>query len=249
MTQIGTEDRLAERTQRRYARIAGFVYLWLIVTDGAGLLTIPRIIGSGTFAEAAARVAASQHLFGIALSSELIESLSTVLLAFALYVTLKPVNQLLAQVAMYWRLGEAFIGGAMSVSGFLTLHLYLSSPANSGLTAGQLQALVALMGHAGFVAFNISAIFFSISSTLFFYLFLKSRYIPKILSAFGVFASVMVTIVCFATLIFPEHAGALQYGWAPIFFTEVGTGFWLMLFAVKTRVDGEGLSVQRTIRG
>ncbi|PYQ56894.1 MAG: DUF4386 domain-containing protein, partial [Acidobacteria bacterium] len=78
-------------------------------------------------------------------------------------------------------------------------------------------------------------IFFSIGSLLFFYLFFKSTYIPRILSAFGVFASVVVTIMCFGSLIFPERESTLQYGWAPMAVAEVTTGLWLMLFAVKTR--------------
>ena len=100
MTQIGMEDSSTERTQRIYARIAGFVLLWLIITGLAGALTISHIVGSGTFAETAKRVVASEHLYRLALSSELIETLSAVLLAFALYVTLRPVDKLLAQIAM-----------------------------------------------------------------------------------------------------------------------------------------------------
>src|ERR1017187_5645955 len=118
MAQIGTEYSSTERTQRIYARLAGFLFLWLIITGLAGALTISRITGSGTFAETAKRVVASEHLYRVALSSELIETLSTVLLAFALYVTLKPIDRLLAQVAMYCRLGEAFIGGAGMIFGF-----------------------------------------------------------------------------------------------------------------------------------
>src|SRR6266478_9015374 len=116
-----------DKSQIRYARLAGFLFLWLIITGLAGALTISHIVGSGTFAETAKRVVASEHLYRLALSSELVETLSAVLLAFALYVTLKPVDKLLAQIAMYWRLGEAIIGGAGMIVGFLRLHLYSSS--------------------------------------------------------------------------------------------------------------------------
>lgn len=54
----------------------------------------------------------------------------------------------------------------------------------------------------------------------------------------GVFASVEVTLMCFGSLIFPEHAGILQYGWAPMAISEVTTGIWLMLFAGKTQARG-----------
>ena len=247
MTQTRMEDSSTERTQRIYARVAGFLFLWLIITGLAGELTISHIVGSGTFAEIAKRVVASEHLYRVALSSELIETLSAVLLAFALYVTLKPVDKLLAQIAMYWRLGEAFIGGVGMIVGFVRLHLYSSSQSIGALGTDQSEALVDLTRNAGFAAYNISAIFFSVGSILFCYLFFKSRYIPRILSAFGVFASVVVTIMCFGSLIFPERAAMLQYGWAPMAIAEVATGFWLMLFAVKTQTASDQQSAKPAV--
>src|SRR5579864_6862508 len=220
-----------ETTQRVYARVAGFLFLWLIITGLAGALTMSHIAGSGTFAETAKRVAASEHLYRVALSSELIETMSALLLAFALYVTLKPVDKLLAQIAMYFRLGESFIGAAGMIIGFVRLGLY-RSPSIGALGAGQSQAFLDLTRDAGFAVYNISAISFSIGSILFYYLFFRSRYIPRALSALGVFASVIVTLMCFGSLIFPEHSATLQYGWAPMAIAEVTTGFWLM-FAVK----------------
>lgn len=222
-----------EKTQRTCARVAGFMFLWLIITGLAGLFTISHIVGSGTFAEKAQRVVASEHLYRVALSSELMETLSVVLLAFALYLTLKPVDEFLAQIAMYWRLGESFIGGVGIIIGFLRLRLYTSPESLGALGSDQTQALVELTRSAGFVAYNISAIFFSIGSLLFSYLFFKSRYIPRILSAFDMFASVVVTVMCFASLIYPGHAAPFRYGWVPIAIAEVATGLWLILFAVN----------------
>lgn len=222
----------AERTQRTYARLAGFLFLWLIITGLAGLIISSRIAGSGTFAETAKRIVASEHLYRLALCLELIETMSAALLAFALYVTLKPVDNLLAQIAMYFRLGESFIGGAAMIFSFFRLGLYSSSQSPGALGTDQSQALVSLTRFASTASVNISAIFFSIGSVIFFYLFFKSSYIPKVLSGFGVFASVIVTIICFGSLMFPEHATMLQYGWAPMAIAEITTGFWLM-FAPK----------------
>jgi len=128
---------------------------------------------------------------------------------------------------MYFRLGESFIGSVGVIFGFARLQLYTSA------STGQLQSLVDLTRYAGLAVYNISALCFSIGSILFYCLFFKSRYIPRTLSAFGVFASVIVTILCFGSLIFPEHAATLQYGWAPMAVAEVATGIWLIIFAVK----------------
>jgi uncharacterized protein DUF4386 len=239
-----------DRSQIRYARLAGFLLLWLILTGLGGALTISHIVGSGTFVEMAKRVAASEQLYRVALCIELIETMSAALLAFALYVTLKPVDLLLAQLAMYWRLGESFIGAAGMMGGFVRLGLYVSPTSTVALGADQSQALVRLTGDAGFASYNISATLFGIGSILFFYLFFKSKYIPRILSGFGMFASILVPIICFGSLIFPEHAARLQYGWAPMAIAEVGTGIWLMIFAVKTQALGDQSSGQSAaIRG
>src|SRR5713226_144371 len=117
-----------EKSQMRYARLAGFMFLWLIITGLAGALTVSHIVGSGTFAETATRVVSSEHLYRLALSSELIETFSAMLLRFTLYATLKPVDRLLVHIAMYWRFGASFIGCVGMIFGFLTLHLYTSSP-------------------------------------------------------------------------------------------------------------------------
>jgi hypothetical protein len=244
MTETGLADSAPERTQRVYARVAGFLFLWLIITGLAGGLTISHIVGSGTFAETAKRVVASEVVYRVALLSELIETLSALLLAFALYVTLKPVDTLLAQIAMYWRMGESFIGGVGVILGFVRLHLYVSRQSIGVLGNDHSQALVDLTRHAGFIVYNFSAILFSIGSVLFYYLFFKARYIPRALSAFGVLASVIVTVMCFGGLIFPEHAGTLQYGWAPMAIAEVTTGIWLMLFAVRTQARGDQQSAR-----
>jgi hypothetical protein len=148
MTTIERAYSGAEKTQRIYARVAGFLFLWLIITGLAGLLTTSHIVGSRTFAETAKRVMASERLYRVALSSELIETLSTLLLAFALYATLKPVNELLAQMAMYWRLGESFIGGAGMIVDFAKLRLY-TSPQSIGILNRPVTGLSGSDGRCG----------------------------------------------------------------------------------------------------
>jgi Domain of unknown function (DUF4386) len=235
MTEVGMKDGSEGRTQQIYARLAGFLFLWLIVTGLGGELTISHIVSSGTFAEVSKRVIASEHLYRFGLGIELIETLSALLLAFALYVTLKPVNKLLAQLGMYCRLAESFVGCVGMVFGFVRLRLY-SSESIAALGNEHSEALVGLTRQAGFATYNISATCFSIGSLIFFYLFYKSGYIPRILSAFGVFASVVVTVICLGSLIFPEYSGKLQYGWAPMAVAEVVLGLWLLIKGVKTPV-------------
>ena len=220
-------DNGPERRQRRYAWLAGFLFLWLIITGLTGMMLNARIAGSGTFAETAQRITASERLYRLGLLIELTETLSALLLGFALYATLRPVDKLLAQLGMYWRMAESLIGAVGVIFGFVALRAYTSSQ-----PAEQSQTIVELTRYLGNGTYNVGALCFSIGSVIFFYLFFKSKYIPEWLSVLGIFASVMVTIICLGTLLFPEYRKTLNYGWAPMAIAEIVTGLWLM-FAVR----------------
>src|ERR1700722_5878435 len=122
----------ANQTQRTYARLAGVLFLGAILVAFGGGWVLSRIAGDGTFAETAARVATSQRLYRAALSSVVIVTLSSTLLAFALYVTLKPVNRLLAQLAMIFNLGDSIVALVVRMCGFVRLHLYITAQSTGG---------------------------------------------------------------------------------------------------------------------
>jgi hypothetical protein len=222
--------------QIRYAKIAGFVYLLLIVLFMGGQFTISHIVGSGGFAESVQHITAGERLYRVALSVQLLASVCTVVLAYALYATLRSVDENLARMAMYWRLGEAFIGGAASIIDFVILNLYSDPQYLDVLGTAKLQAVIGLAHGAGFASFNITTTFFSVGSTLFFYLFFKSRCIPRAMAAFGMFASVTTLFISLGDLVLPAYAGVLQFGWLPIFVAEITTGLWLWRRGVRTEV-------------
>jgi hypothetical protein len=228
------ENAEVNRAQRTYARLAGILLLGAIIIASGGGAILSHIAGNGTFAETAARIAASERLYRVALSSLVLVTLSSTLLAFALYVTLKPVNSLLAQLGMIFSLGDSFLALIVRMCSFVRLHLYISA---RGAGAGSItvELLSDLIRTIAGSSENIGGISFGIGSFLFFYLFFTSRYIPRVISAFGFVASVIWTGLYFASLIFPERHSLLQYiCFPPLAVAEVATGFYLMLFAVGT---------------
>lgn len=221
------------QAQRTYARLAGTLMLGAIVIAIGGGAILSNIAGNGNFAETAARIAASERPYRLALSSVLIVTLSSTLLAFALYVTLKPVNSLLAQLGMIFTLGDSFLALIVRMCSFVRLHLYTSAPGAGSIPGVLLSDLIRTI--AGTTE-NIGGISFGLGSCLFFYLFFTSRYIPRIISVLGLFASVIWTALYFASLVFPERRPLLQYiCFPPMALAEVVTGFYLMLFAVGKR--------------
>ena len=230
MNQASTVD-----TQIFYARIAGFVYLLLIVLFMSGEFLISGIVGDGDFAARAQDITSSERLYRIALALQILVPVLTVVLAHALYITVRPVNERLAQMAMFWRLGESFIGAAVMILGFVKLRIYTGAGSAAGLELGQSEALMTLARGAHTAGFNFSTLFFSVGSIAFFYLFLKSNYLPKIISVLGLGASVLVVLTSLANLVFPEQNDILEFGWAPMFLSEIVTGLWLLFRGVKVR--------------
>lgn len=232
------ENAKADNTQRRYARLAGFLFLGeIILVLGSGFV-LSHIVGSGTLAETTKRIAESERLYRVALSTLVIVTLSSVVLAFALYATLKPVNRLLAQLGMIFWLGDSFLGLVERICSFVRLHLYISVQ-TVGVGTVTAEALADLMRSIAGTTENIGGISFGIGSLLFFYLFFKSSYIPRLLSSLGLAASVIWTILYFSNLVFPEQRALFQYiCFPPMALADVMTGFYLVLFTVKTEVRG-----------
>jgi hypothetical protein len=225
-----------EKEQRIYARLAGFLFLEEIALAIASGRILDHIAGSGSFAETARRVAASQHAYRAALSIVVIVSLSSAVLAFAQYATLKRVNGLLALLAMIFSLGDAFLALVVRMCSFVIAHLYVST---QSVGAGPIPAEAAtdLMRSIASTTENLGGIAFGIGSLLFFLLFLRSRYIPRALSALGVLASGTWAALYFANLMFPErHALFQQVYFPPMALALVLTGAYLMLFGIRTTV-------------
>jgi hypothetical protein len=206
------------------------MYLLNYGTSVFGSLTPDRIRGSGDFAEQARRVAASEFLYRTALTSMAIGWVLIVFLAFSLYVTLKPVNKRLAQLALLLELCQAAVGAVTVIFSFMLLGLY-TTPGGS-FQNDQLHALVRIFS-ANFSGFNISMMFLGIGSAIFFYLFYKSRYIPRLLAGWGVFASVVMVFVSAAMILFPENSRMLQLGWGPLGIAEIGAALWLTIVGIR----------------
>lgn len=218
--------------QIRYARIAGFVYLLLILLYMSGQFLIGHVIGTGDFTQRLAHIIAGQALYRVGLVLQLLASVFTVLLAYALYVVVRPVNERIARLALYFRLAEAFSGVTAFIS-FGTLILQSDPKYLQSLGMAQLEAMVDLTKSVDFVSFNVATLFFSFGSILFFHLFAKTRFIPRVLSVFGVFASVVTLLTSLGNLVFPAYADMLQFGWLPIFLAEITTGIWLLVRGVR----------------
>src|SRR5712691_8818982 len=101
----------------------------------------------------------------------------------------------------------------------------------------QLQALAYMFIGVQTAGYLIGLVFFGLGSTVFAYLWFKSRYIPRALAAWGIFSSLVVAIVTLAIMVFPGLAAVvIPVYFAPIFIFEVGLGLWLLVKGIRARI-------------
>ena len=218
-----------DHAQQTAARIAGFLYLFLMVIAIYAFSVSSSFIAAGDAAKTAGNIMASERLFRLTIAIDLITAAGDVALAVALYTLLEPVNRSLALLGAFWRLAEAAIFAVIALMSIVVV-LLLSGPRYlQAFSPDQLHALARLCLSAHGRGFSIGFIFLALGATVFSYLLLKSRYVPRALSAWGIFSYVVMLIGTFAIIIFPDLANTLDpVYYIPAFIFEVTAGIWLL---------------------
>jgi hypothetical protein len=229
---IGTID----AAQRRAATVVGWSYLLALPPAiFAEFYVRTRLIAFDNAAETARNILAHERLFRLGTASNLTVFALDVALIIALYVVLMPVNRTLALVATGWGLIETAILVVVTLSDFDVLRILSGADYLRAFEANQLQALARLSLGAHGAAYNVGLVFAGLRSTAFCYLWFRSRFIPRALAAWGMFASSLMGASAFSFIIFPELAKFVPVGiyGAPIFFFELTMGLWLLLRGLR----------------
>jgi len=223
----------AEISQIRWARLAGFLYLFTYVVPITGWTIAARYEVRGNFAETAHRIAASELFYRFGLSCLFLTCILCIFLAMGLYVALKPVNSTLALFGLLFRLAENVVGAVFAVVDFTMVKAYTGGDLSAVFTEKQLSAVTTLLAHAGGIEMSVTMVFLGIGSAFFFYLFLRSGYIPKVLSVYSLCAAPIFIGVSFACLLWPQYSTKLQMGWLPLALAEISLGLWLLIKGLK----------------
>ena len=127
---------------------------------------------------------ANELLFRARVFGNIFMFLLVVVLAVALYLLLEDVNRSLAMVALFLRFGEAIIGAVGMMLGGPVALLLAKEP--GVLESSHLQSLVLVLLGIKNISIDIVLIFMGVGGTLFCYLFLQARLVPKGLSLWGI---------------------------------------------------------------
>ena len=221
------------QSQRYYARIAGLTYIIVILL---GIFSVNFIVSSilvpGDELRTIRHILDNILLFRISIASEIIMYVLVILLSASLYITLKVVDENLALLALLWRLGEAIVGAVTVILSGLILLLLAKSGSDSNSL--QLQTLIRVFTDIRAAGLDVVLIFIGIGGTLFFYLFLKSGYIPKILAYWGIITYLSMLLIALLSILLHDLPASTKMAFfIPGGIFEIIVGLWLLIKGIK----------------
>lgn len=218
-------------TLRQAAVVAGLSYLLMPVTY-AEFSIYPKLVIPADIVRTAQNIVAHKEMFAIALLCYLITFLLDVVIAWALYVLLAPVNRSLSLLTAWFRL----IYTAMGLFGLLNLFIAFRIVNNPDyLTifgAGQLNAQVKLLLDSFRTDWSVSLVVFGIHLMLLGWLIFRSTYIPKFIGILLVLDGAYWVVDRLSPYLYPNvHFGFLFV----LTFGELVLPLWLLIMGWRIR--------------
>jgi hypothetical protein len=225
-----------DNSQRAASKIAGWTYLisFAIVVFANYVLLGPLIIPRNAV-DTAHNIVAHQTQFRIALTLFLTYSIGAVILAAALYIILKPINHYLALLGAFFRLVFAMSWLLSAIDSLGALRLLVSTRTWKCLNRTGCRRWRGVTIASTFDDYYVGLPFFGLSATASAWLWLKSNYIPRGLSIFGVIASAWCVLCAVVYLIFPDFNKIVNdYIFdTPMALFELVVSFWLVFKGLK----------------
>jgi uncharacterized Tic20 family protein len=225
-------NRTADASLNIAVKVAGFLFLFSLIGPLLNWSFVQsKFIVVDDAIATAQNIMANEFLFRIGITIELIMSVGLTLLALTLYIILKPVNKNLALLALLWKLLEATIVVAIALISFVVLQVLSGDTATSGYTQGQLLFPTGLLLNTHTAIYSIPMVFLGLDMMVFSYLFLKSRYIPRLLAGFGILSFALILIHALMFILTPEYAMmpiSQIIFWVPSGLFEIIIGVWLL---------------------
>jgi hypothetical protein len=223
-------------SQRQAALIAGFSLPFaLVLVVFANFYIGANLIVPGNAVDTANNILAHQTRFHVWVACDLLYAINVVAISAALYVILKPANHSIALAAAFCRAIYSVMWVTISLNMLSAFTLLCDTPYLHVIEADHLQALARAHLHGSFDAYYVGLPFWAMASTICSILWLKSKYIPRVLASFGVIASAWCLFCAFAFLAWPQFSEPINV-WLfdmPMAIFEMATGIWLLVKGIR----------------
>ena len=197
-------DSANKTSLRTAALIAGIGLLIMVVAAPfAELFVFPKLVVPGNAAETTQNIIANKTLFTSAIFGYLITFICDLIVAWALYVLLKPVNEELSLLTAWFRWVYTVIALDALLNLVTVLRILNASDILTGSQLDQFSAQVMLSIQAFRSHWYFGLIFFGIHLGLLGYLAIRSKYIPSILGVLLIIAGSGYLLTNLKPFLFP----------------------------------------------
>src|SRR5437588_686987 len=229
----------AQRTATKIAGVTGLVVFGLVVFGNYVLLD-PLIVPRNA-ADTARNMLAHQTQFRVALTCFIAYGIGSVVLLSALYMILAPVNRTLALTGASFRFVFTILWLIAPLNSLAALRLLGDATYLKVFEPDRLQALARVQLAGSFDDYYVGLPFFGLAATVCAWLWLKSNYIPRGLSIFGVISSAWCVFCAVVYLIFPNFNKIVNdYIFDfPMAIFELIVSFWLLFKGLSPKMGNQ----------
>ena len=224
-----------ERSPQRYARLAGFLYLAIILLGLFGEVFVRgTLVVSGDPTATANGILHSQWLWRAGIAGDLLMHVFDVPVIVILYLLLRPVSTGFALLATLINLVQTAVLASNKLTLLLPLFLLDDPGYLKAFSPDQLQVLSYLAIKAHGYGFGIGLIFFGFACLVRGWLIFRSGYFPRPLGVLMFVAGLSYLANSFALLLAPSIAASIFPGvLIPAFVGELSFCLWLIVKGVN----------------
>ncbi len=227
-------------------RLLGAAFLLVIFTSLTNGLLLQSAVGSGDTSAMLISISNQVTWMRLSVLFEMLNSSCIVILVVLLYTVLHKQNKILAGIALGWWLGEALILGLTSMGAVALIPLSLDF-VKAGVLQNSFYLTLGDFLYEGVNRYGYSGVhmwFYCIGGMIWYSLFYRSMYIPRLISLFGIFAASLAFVA-----VVMNYLGYDAPLWMsiPLLPFELSIGFWLLLRGIKedsvVTLNGQALAV------
>ena len=212
------------------ARIAGGIYLLMVLTAPFSLIYVPsKLIVRGNALATADNILAHETMFRLSIFGDLIGHVIFICLAVALYRLLSNVNKTWAILMVSFVLVSAAVGFLNALNNIAAVILFRGGEFLDVIDKTQRDALGMLFVRLHNNGEFISEIFWGVWLFPFGLLVYRSGFLPRLLGVWLIVACFAWIALSITALLFPSHYGAAFTWLQPAFFAEMAIMLWLLI--------------------
>jgi hypothetical protein len=220
-------------TDRHTIRLLGAAFLIVFVASMLSGSLLNSAVGTGSISDNLVNISNNLTLMRISILVELVTSVGIVALAALLYTVLHEQHRIISLVALGWWLAEAIILAVSKIGAFALIPLSLEYVAAGTPDSSYFQTLGDFLYYGvDRQGWAIHMLFFCLGGILWYTLFYRSKYIPRVLSAWGLVAVSLVTINILLVL-YDRSFDLVMIALAPYLVFEALIGPWLMVKGIR----------------